>query len=152
MSRFNVAILTLVVIAWIFLALVTGVVLSHFGVFPAPQIKSALRYLQSLTQPHHLFEIRYDGEGATIHDPQRMEPGVTLLTSYWPEYDWRPGVRIIDAEGRQLHHWSIDPAKIWPESPYDDRVANKKILMAIMCMVLICSKTAICSSILSTWG
>jgi len=53
-------------------------------------------------------------------------PGVTLLTSYWPETNWTGGIRLINSEGKILHHWEIQANKIWPESPHNDPAKNTK--------------------------
>lgn len=80
-----------------------------------------------MTSPgHHLFPVRYSEAGITQHIPDKTAPGVTLLTSYWPETAWSPGIRLIDAAGNTLHHWEVKPHEIWPESPHDDHIRNHK--------------------------
>jgi hypothetical protein len=93
-------------------------------VLSATVIVSSVRVL--MQRPHHLFDIRYADTGAFVHDASRLASGITLLTTYWPESNWKPGVRLIGPEGGQLHHWEIDPSELWEESPYDDYVANSK--------------------------
>ncbi len=52
-----------------------------------------------------------------------MAPGVTLLTSYFPEHNWTTGLRLIDREGKVLHEWLFDLDEILPDhKPYQDYV------------------------------
>ncbi|MFC1565393.1 arylsulfotransferase family protein [Candidatus Neomarinimicrobiota bacterium] len=80
------------------------------------------------TQPrrHFIAPIRYKTSGVTIHNREKIMPGVTLLTSFWQETDWTAGIRLIDLEGKILHHWEVRAENIWPESPYDDLAKNTK--------------------------
>jgi len=78
------------------------------------------------SKPHHLFPIRFKESGAKIHNPDKVMPGVTLLTSYWSETEWTAGIRLIDLEGKILHHWEVKANDIWPESPHDDLAKNLK--------------------------
>ncbi len=93
---------------------------------PYPQVADSLYEIRLLMsggsapqegngkKPPHLFPLRYHNYGATTHDAATLAPGVTLLTTYWPDYEWRNGIRLIDAEGKTLHHWNIDPKALFP--------------------------------------
>jgi hypothetical protein len=84
--------------------------------FPAPVIERALAQAGALwARPHHLFPIVHRRSGARVVERTAMAPGLTLLTSYWRELDWRPGIKLIDADGRTLHLWPVDVDAIWPE-------------------------------------
>jgi hypothetical protein len=69
-------------------------------------------------RPNYLVPIRYDTVGTTVHNADAVSPGMTLLTTHWPDYDWRAGIRLIDIQGNLLHHWDINPRKIWPLRSY----------------------------------
>lgn len=107
-----------------------GVVSTIFRLFPYPLVETGFRQFQRIVPyeqiPHHLFPIQFSQSGVTLIDREKMMPGITLITSYWKETGWTPGIRIIDAEGTTLHHWEIMPEEIWPESPYVDHIKNSK--------------------------
>ena len=120
--------------ACLFFAFLGGFVASHFKWFPhsflAPALdQGAQVFSGEATKLHHQAPARHDFEGVMAYDqdgkqiPSEAVPagdGVILLTSFWPEYDWRPGIRLIDRTGKTLHHWDVDLDRIWPESPYQD--------------------------------
>ncbi|WP_170507698.1 arylsulfotransferase family protein [Ruegeria arenilitoris] len=66
-----------------------------------------------MKEPDRLMPVRYDFEGVRIHDANAIAPGSTLITSYFPEFDWHAGVRLIDESGAVLHSWAPDPGEIF---------------------------------------
>jgi len=125
--------------ACLFFAFLFGFIASHFELFPhgtiAPALDEAVRLVENPSKlmdgvpKRHQSEARHDFAGVLAYDEQgKLIPneqidagdGCILITSFWPEYDWRPGLRLIDRRGETLHHWDVDLAKIWPESPYTD--------------------------------
>ena len=102
----------------IVLTFLGGFLVCRYQFFPYPVIRRAIDAVAApFAEPgQHLFPVRYRHVGVTIHDRSAIAPGVTLLTSFWPESDWGAGIRIIDQDGRVLHHWDI--AKVWPKSPH----------------------------------
>ena len=120
--------------ACLFFAFLGGFVASHFQLFPHSFLATALDqgaqvFSGEATKLHHQAPARHDFVGVLAYEPngkvidQQAVPagdGVILLTSFWPEYDWRPGIRVIDRTGAVLHHWDVDLQKIWPEFPYQD--------------------------------
>lgn len=106
-------------------AFVYGIAVVKYEIFPFDQISHTYKELwASLDRPHQLDPIRYENAGAKVYDRKAMSPGVTLITTFWPETGWQPGLRIIDADGRTLHHWNANPENIWPESPHSDLKAG----------------------------
>jgi len=100
-----------------------GVAVGNYRIFPYRWLGAAKKVLVdrlSNRRPHHLFPACYEYSGTRVHDANLMAPGATLLTSYWRELDWKPGIRLIDPVGNILHQWRIDPAEIWPTSPHTD--------------------------------
>ncbi len=51
-----------------------------------------------------------DLSGAIVHDPDRIEPGLTLHCS---GHD--TSVMLIDAEGNIVHHWHLDYEEVFPD-------------------------------------
>ena len=101
------------------LAFLGGVLTGRYRSFPYPVVRRAIeRVSEQFAGPEHLFPVRHRHVGVTIHDRPAIAPGVTLLTSYWPESNWGAGIRIIDQDGRVLHHWDIAPKKLWPDAPH----------------------------------
>ena len=78
----------------------------------------AQEQIEEERRPSFLFPIRYPSFGTTVHNAGAVSAGVTLLTTRWPEYEWNAGLRLIDTEGNQLHHWPVNPGKIWPLRPF----------------------------------
>jgi hypothetical protein len=115
-----------------FLAFLLGAAVGIFRFFPYGPINDAYLTAYQLLNPdaiesvdddHFLQPARYPGAGITVNETDRIQPGVTLLTSYWHNGDrWQPAIRIIDMEGNVLHQWIIRPDRIWPETPFDDHV------------------------------
>ncbi len=53
----------------------------------------------------------YDRSGARVVAPDRTQPGLTLITSYWTRADSEepvPGAKLIDRAGRTVHEWHPD--------------------------------------------
>jgi hypothetical protein len=96
-----------------------------FGFFRDAKVAFDQVFGSSGVKPHHLYPVRYERAGARRVNDAATAPGVTLLTSYWRDLDWKPGVRLIDLDGRVLHTWRVDPAEIWPESPHSDHMAGR---------------------------
>lgn len=106
-----------------------GVASSVFNFFPYEILKDSYKELKTISlffKPHHLSPIRFQQSGVHIHDIKKVMPGTTLLTSYWPETNWSAGIRLINIEGKILHHWEIRANDIWPQSPHDDYAKNSK--------------------------
>ncbi|HKK08506.1 MAG TPA: arylsulfotransferase family protein [Gemmatimonadota bacterium] len=66
----------------------------------------------------------YDRQGARTLDPGDRPTRPTLVTSIWKASGWKPGVRLIDADGRVLHAWHLDPEKIFRSGSFDPRAWN----------------------------
>lgn len=112
------------VLACAFLAFLYGFAASHFGWFPHGFLSRALDQATQLGERatidlHHVHPARHDLSGVAA-TAGHSAAGVTLVSSYWPDDDWKPGIRLIDGDGAVLHHWTTDPTAIWPESPHAD--------------------------------
>ena len=92
-----------------------GALSTRFGVPPGPTFNRAVTALrETAVAPQGFYVTCNDFNGAKVSDAAAMSPGVTLVTSYFPDRDWRAGVRLIDAEGKTLHNWPIDLTKMLP--------------------------------------
>lgn len=94
-----------------------GLVSARIKLLPYYILDRAISQLETLltkSVPHYLGFIRYNESGAIIHNNDRIMPGVTLITSFWPETGWTAGIRLIDLEGNILHHWEVKAKEIWP--------------------------------------
>ncbi len=111
-----------------FFIYIFGGVSGDLNLFPYSEFKLGYKQLFKIIKKdtlHHLLPIRFEESGVTVLKREKMMPGVTLLTTYWNKgKEWSPGARLIDEEGKTLHHWEINPEKIWPQSPHDDHVRN----------------------------
>lgn len=110
------------IVAAIVLAFAGGLFVAILDWQPAPAARSYLSQMSEAVvnwrsafadEPsYHLEPAVYDGEGAVIAEPARMQPGVTLLTGLFGN---RLTFRLVDARGRLLHEWPIDFFTIAPE-------------------------------------
>lgn len=122
-----------------FLLFLLGFAVAHFGWWPSAFLSAGLDTAVQLaandSDPmQHMSPARHDLAGVRAYDAAGNivpvqgdggDPGVILLTSYWREHDWRPGIRLIDRAGRVLHDWDLDILKIWPQTPYTDSAAKR---------------------------
>lgn len=63
----------------------------------------------------------YEWSGTRTVAPERMESGLTLITSYWT---WEelgaltPGAKLIDQKGETIHEWSPDRTALFGEGNF----------------------------------
>lgn len=108
----------------IFLAFGYGVVAHRYNLFPYPVLHDAVKVLKNQYDNIHLEPIRHENAGTVVIDRDAIAPGVVLITTYWPEFDWMAGINLIDIDGKVLHHWDTNPLHIWPDDPYDDAMTG----------------------------
>jgi hypothetical protein len=55
-----------------------------------------------------------------------------LIASYWEDFGWKPGLKLIDSEGGVVHEWRVDPVEIFSNSadrrPDDIEFDHRQIL------------------------
>jgi len=106
-----------------FLGMVYGFVAYYFKLFPYEFFNDALTEAANYTQnenaytTHWLQPITRDNYGAHSYNEAAIQPGLTLLTSYWADMDWRSGIKLIDEHGNTVHSWNTDIVKLWPDAP-----------------------------------
>ncbi|HSC27420.1 MAG TPA: arylsulfotransferase family protein, partial [Vicinamibacterales bacterium] len=107
-------------------AFVAGALLTAAGVFPGPHLARAYQggkalhdkltayqdvYLSDLWHP-----ARYPDRGVTVHDPARVQDGVTLYTS-----GHEAAAYLVSMDGDVLHEWRRPFSTVW-----DDRAQVKR--------------------------
>jgi hypothetical protein len=96
-----------------------GALSAKSALFPYPQLRSALSASKDafglVFVPHHLVPAIYDFSGVKVHDGARISKGSTLVTTYFSDLDWRPGIKLVDVDGNVLHTWDADPARLFPD-------------------------------------
>ena len=56
----------------------------------------------------------YGRVGTRVLEPEKMKPGLVLVSSQWEDDDgWDSELRIIDRKGKVLHRWEIDREKVF---------------------------------------
>lgn len=59
----------------------------------------------------------YKGQDlVTVHDAEKVAPGLTLVTSLSEK--GHPHAKVIDRDGNTIHYWSIDWFKLWPDETH----------------------------------
>lgn len=58
----------------------------------------------------------HDREGVQILRPDQVQAGLTLISSHWEDFGWKPGLKLIDSEGNVVHEWRVDPVEIFSKS------------------------------------
>jgi len=107
-----------------FFALLYGFLAERYKLFPYHSLNRAVDQAEvilssTIFTPHYLYPKVYEDHGVKTYNVNAIEPGLTLLTSFWPEYDWKAGIKLIDLNGNTIHGWELDPSKIWPEGVPD---------------------------------
>ncbi len=75
---------------------------------------SAIGYLAG-TEPAH------DFQRVTRHDPERVEPGLNLITS-----GHGPVALLMDMDGEVLHEWRVEFARVFPDHPRSERAQKPR--------------------------
>ncbi len=67
----------------------------------------------------------YDRAGAQLKAPQRMHPGLTVVTSAWEgEGGLKTEIRLLTGDGRTLHSWRIDREALFADTTLGLRGGN----------------------------
>lgn len=91
---------------------------SHaWGLFPKTYIEQAWRQARRIYDPPNHARVEgktYDRSGTSTLQPEKMQTGLTLLTSMWRnERGWKPGLRLVGSDGKALHKWRVDPKALF---------------------------------------
>lgn len=103
-----------------------GVAVAEYKIFPYQLIKSGVsagrdlhqnwRSYAGIVPVKHLESARYEGNGVTIHDPQKSSPGLTFMVGL---FDGRPSLQLVDISGKIIHRWVPDFDEIWSEMEHE---------------------------------
>lgn len=59
----------------------------------------------------------YERHGVRIEQPDKIQPGLTLINSYWAYSDgWAPAFKLVDRQGNPVHSWRIDREALFPDA------------------------------------
>ena len=112
LSKLPLILFLLAVAAAVWLA---GALSARFNVFPYAQLDALYTNLKAVHRSNNFHRATYDIVGVKKHLPDQIAPGLTLLTTLFPEHDWNPGVRLIDSDGNILHDWKPDFDDLFPD-------------------------------------
>jgi len=73
----------------------------------------------------------YDWEGVRTKTPEKIQPGLTFVTSSWEgDGGLKPELRLLDKQGTTVHKWRIDRGELFPDSALGLRGGdpNRRIL------------------------
>jgi hypothetical protein len=111
----------LFVLALLFLGAVAGMLAAAANVAPANHVRDAFRAGAALyekrTRAHEQYstdlwsKARGPERGVTVHDPERVQPGLTLYSS-----GHAPTAILMDLEGNVVHEWQQLYSEIWDET------------------------------------
>lgn len=105
---------SLAVLAWLY-----GFATSARGWFPNDFIVLAwdqARQVVASPPPGFTAPRVYDRRGVRVPRPRSVQQGATLITSYWRDSTWQPGLRLIDRRGRVLHEWLYDVTDVFGDT------------------------------------
>ena len=96
--------------------------------FPSEYLVRAWQQARAVNptdQPVFLHQRFYERWGVRTVSADRMQAGLTVITSSWGESgDIQPGMRLIDRKGNVLHEWRVDPDELFTEVPTGRRVVS----------------------------
>jgi hypothetical protein len=105
------------VLSLMILSLLYGWAARWHGWVPDRFLERAQRQVDKMLYNPSLADRVYEREGVQVKQPEAVQPGLTLITSYWPYADeWETGLRLIDEQGTVLHDWRIDRETLFPDS------------------------------------
>jgi Arylsulfotransferase (ASST) len=110
----NRAAALLALVSLVFLGFVAGLGAAYLKTYPYHLAVDAWETIKvAIGEPDRLVPKVHDFSGVRHHEGMSVQPGLTLVTSYFPENDWNAGARLIDADGAILHNWNIDVERVF---------------------------------------
>lgn len=102
------------VVSLVVLSLLYGYGARVFGWFPNNVLDRAMTQAEHILSPPDFVAPRvYDRSGVRVSDPDRVEPGLTLIARHWRDLEWGQGIRLVDTDGSVVHEWQVNPAQIF---------------------------------------
>ncbi len=100
-----------------------GFAAEAWNLFPRAHVEQAWRQARALyvsSSRHFLSNQVYDRSGARVMDSSSVQPGLTLITSWWNEGgEWDMEARLIDREGTAVHRWEVEGDSLFPDPAKD---------------------------------
>lgn len=113
----------LFVLSFAVLTFVYGVAVGKWGWFPHDFLQRSVKEAQTVVEsvgwsdPGFLHAQRYGRAGTRLLQPDKVQPGLTLITSKWEtDEGWMPKLKLVDRKGESVHEWSIRQEKIFDQS------------------------------------
>lgn len=98
------------------LAFLVGFLIRTQDAFPSSILDRALRQGTAFFAPPHYMQPRvYERTGARSVEPESIQPGLTLVATWWEDFGWTQGLKLIDRKGGTVHAWRVDGAEIFPD-------------------------------------
>lgn len=98
-----------------------GIAANKMGWFPSPLAKKAWIQAERVVSDNpfsYLVPRVYDRHGVRVVQPDRVQPGVTLISSMWQTADgWQRRVRLLEKEGDVVHEWKV-PYDLFRDDSY----------------------------------
>jgi hypothetical protein len=100
-----------------------GFAAEAWNLFPRAHVEQAWRQARALyvsSSRHFLSDKVYDRSGVRIADSANVQPGLTLLTSWWKkDGGWGMKAKLIDREGTSVHEWDVAGDSLFPDPAKD---------------------------------
>lgn len=105
------------------LAFAVGYLTRDFHWFPDSLLQRAVRQgerlVADLRRPPDFTSTRFaDVDSVETRSPGEVGPALTLITSTWEDFGWKPGLKLIDRGGRVLHEWPVLPTELFDEADH----------------------------------
>lgn len=119
------------------LAFLYGIATHALGWFPSTHLERAWQQVrQEFGKPLYLTSRIYDRHGVHAAEPRSVQPGLTLISTFWGDFDWRPGLKLIDRDGETVHEWEIEPADLFadsgPSGLFDRKLKHRSVFGSIL--------------------
>lgn len=112
------------------LAFLYGIATQAFGWFPSTQLRRAwvqaerlsplsfkvTNVLTGQTKYDWLTERVFSRQGVRNVRPNSVSPGVKFVATMEKSNDWKPELRLVNAAGKGVHEWNINPSKVFTEA------------------------------------
>jgi len=111
------------VVSFAGLVFLYGTAVGKWEWFPYSFLNRAVNQARALAgtqftpgDPHFVHPRPYDRVGTRTVRPNDMQSGMTLISTNWKEYEWGAGLKLINARGKTLHQWRINPVELLQKS------------------------------------
>lgn len=111
------------VLSFSLLVFLYGIATQAFGWFPSTLVQQAWNQAErlsplsteALTGKSWLSRRVHFRSGTRPVEPEAMATGLTLVSTRWKEYGWKPGLKLLGNDGDVLHEWIVDPDSIFSD-------------------------------------